>query len=141
MVESHTPRAEVFRPKRPLAIVMGAAGLLWIGVFFYLLQFERVPLETLLSTLFFIVFFAASVTYYARTSIEVDQAGMTYRGMVRTRRLGFDEILRIEVLDGPVTVYAVRARSLRVHFTSFFADHRRLAELLVERAGLSPLRA
>lgn len=140
-MSARTPRSEVFRPRRPLAVVMAAAGLLWVAVLVYLLQFEGVPMETLLSTLFFIAFFAASLTYYARTSIEVDGDGLTYHGMVRTRRLGFDEILRIEVLAGPVIVYAVRARSRRVHFTSFFTDHRRLAELVVERAGLTPLRA
>lgn len=136
-----TPHPEVFRPRRPLAVLMALAGLLWVGVLFYLLQFEQVPLKTLLSTVFFIAFFAASLVYYARTSIEVDGSGLTYHGMVRTRRLDFDEIRKIEVLAGPVTVYAVRSAQFRVHFTSFFTNHRRLAELVVKRAGLSPLRA
>jgi hypothetical protein len=134
-------RPEVFRPRRPLAVVMGLAGLLWLVVLVYLLQFNGVPLKTLLSAVFFVAFFAASVTYYGRTFIEVDGLGLTYRGMVRTRRLGFDEIRKVEVLTGPVIVYSVRSSNRRVNFTSFFSEHRRLAELVVERAGLLPLRA
>lgn len=117
---------------------MGAAGVLWILVLFYLLQFQQVPAKTLLSTLFFIAFFGFSLAYYARTAIFVDAAGLTYRGIVRTQRVTFDDISKLDVLPGPVTVYAVRARAHAIHFTSFFAHHHRLAELLVERARLAP---
>jgi len=48
--------------------------------------------------------------------------------------------LKVDVVPGPVTVYAVRLRGQLVHFTSFFAQHRRLMELLVDRAGLAPVR-
>ena len=50
------------------------------------------------------------------------------------------EVSVIELRPGPVTVYAVRGKGRGMHFTSFFTQHRRLMELLVERAGLSPLR-
>jgi hypothetical protein len=118
---------------------MGAAGLLWIWVLFYLLQFHGVPLKTFVSTGFFIAFFALSLAYYGRTAIFVDSAGFTYRGIVRTRRFAFDDIRKVHVLPGPVTVYSVRARGSGIHFTSFFAHHRQLMELLVEKAGLAPL--
>jgi len=83
---------QVFRPRRSLAAVMAAAGLLWIGVFIYLLQFERVPAKTFFSALFFVVFFGVSLVYYARTAIVVDAQGLTYRGMMRTRRFSFADI-------------------------------------------------
>jgi hypothetical protein len=131
---------QVFRPRRVLAALMGAAGLLWVAVLVYLLSFEGVPLKTFLAVIFFVVFFGVSVMYYARTRIVVDAAGITYRGMVRTRRFSFKEIRKVDVLPGPVIVYAVRdAGGGLVHFTSFFQHHRRLAALLVERAGLRPM--
>lgn len=119
---------------------MGAAGLLWVSVLVYLLSFEGVPLKMFLAVIFFVVFFGVSVMYYARTRIVVDARGLTYRGMVRTRHFSFKEIRKVDVLPGPVIVYAVRdSGGGLVHFTSFFQHHRRLAALLVERAGLRPL--
>jgi hypothetical protein len=139
--EPKAGRQEVFRPHRVLAAIMGAATLLWLGVLLYLLRFDGVPIQTFLSAIFFVLFFGVSVTYYGRTRIVVDAGGITYRGLVRTRRFSFADINKVEVLQGPVTVYAVRGRRGLVHFTSFFSHHRDLARLLVERAGLGPLHA
>ncbi|WNG15734.1 PH domain-containing protein [Cystobacter fuscus] len=132
---------QVFRPHAVLAAVMGIATLLWLGVLLYLLRFDGVPVQTFLSALFFVLFFAVSVTYYGRTRIVVDAGGITYRGMVRTRRFSFSDIRKVDVLPGPVTVYAVRGSRGLVHFTSLFSHHQHLARLLIERAGLSPLHA
>lgn len=132
---------QVFRPRKILTVAMAVAGLLWVAVLVALLRFEDVPLRLHLSALFFVLFFAGSVAYYGRTLIEVDALGMTYRGVVRTLRLRFDEIRKVDVLPGPLTVYAVRGRGRFVHFTSCFAHHRALAALLIERAGLTPQRA
>ncbi|MBM7114929.1 PH domain-containing protein [Archangium primigenium] len=120
---------------------MGAATLLWLGVLLFLLRYDGVPVQTFLSALFFVLFFAVSVTYYGRTRIVVDANGLTYRGMVRTRRFTFDDIRKVDVLPGPLTVYAVRGSRGLMHFTSLFTHHQRLARLLVERAGLTPQRA
>lgn len=136
----HTPAAEqVFRPKRVLAAIMGGAVLLWVTVLLYLFQFEEVPTKTLLSAGFFVVFFLVSLTYYGRSAIFVDSRGVTVRGMLRTQRFSFSDIRKVDVLPGPVIVYAVRVNQRFVHFTSFFQQHRRLMELLVERAGLAPV--
>lgn len=119
---------------------MAGAGILWISVLVYLLMsFDEVPAKTFLAVIFFVVFFSVSLAYYARTRIVVDARGITYRGMVRTRRFSFKEIRKVDVLQGPVTVYAIRTNGGPVNFTSFFQHHRRLAALLVERAGLTPL--
>jgi hypothetical protein len=116
--EPKAGRQEVFRPHRVLAAIMGAATLLWLGVLLYLLRFDGVPIQTFLSAIFFVLFFGVSVTYYGRTRIVVDAGGITYRGLVRTRRFSFADINKVEVLQGPVTVYAVRGRRGLVHFTS-----------------------
>lgn len=118
---------------------MAAAGVLWVTVLVYLLRFDDVPVKTFLAVIFFVVFFAVSLVYYARTRIVVDARGITYRGMVRTRHYSFQDIRKVDVMPGPVTVYAIRDTCGGfVHFTSFFQHHRRLAALLVERAGLRP---
>ena len=132
---------EVFRPRKVLAVLMACAGALWTFVFLYLLTFRDVPLKTLASAGFFVLFFALSLAYYVRTSIEVDAAGITYHGVLATRRFTFADIRKVDVLPGPITVYAVRGPSGWVHFTSFFWRHQRLMELLVQRAGLSPMHA
>ncbi|MBX5480954.1 MAG: PH domain-containing protein [Myxococcaceae bacterium] len=119
---------------------MGLAGAIWVFVFLYLLTFDGVPARTVLSAAFFVVFFALALTYYGRSAIWVDQSGLTFRGMVRTRRLTWAEIRKLDVLPGPVTVYAIRARGMPCHFTSFFRHHKRLANLLIERAGLASAR-
>jgi hypothetical protein len=123
-----------------LAALMAGAWLLWGSVLLYLLQFDGVPAKTFFSAAFFVVFFAISLVYYVRTAIFVDASGITYRGMMRTKRFTFADIRKVDVMPGPVTVYAIRGTNALVHFTSFFAHHRRLMELLVERAGLAPVR-
>jgi len=75
------------------------------------------------------------------SAIFVDGAGLTYRGIMHTEHLSFQDIRNVDVLPGPVTVYAIRGKGHFVHFTSFFKHHRRLMHLLVERAGLSPNRS
>jgi hypothetical protein len=134
-----TATRQVFRPNRLLAAAMAGAGALWLGVFIYLCTFDGVPLSTMLSVLFFIAFFAVSLLYYARSAIVVEGGQLVYRGLVRTLRFGFQDIRKVDVVPGIITVYAIRLPGRFVHFTSLFTQHRRLAQLLVERAGLAPL--
>lgn len=132
---------QIFRPRRVFAIAMALAGALWIGVLVYLSALEGVPWKTYASAAFFAAFFGLAVMYYGRAAILVDQGGVTIRGMVRTYRLAFADIRKLDVLPGPVTVYAIRGSAGRFHhFTSFFRHHKLLANLLVERAGLASAR-
>ena len=131
---------EVFRPLWILPLTMGAAGLLWAGVLIYLLTFDGVPFRTLGAALFFVAFFGLALWYYARSAIVVDAKGLTYRGILRTQWLPWAEIRTVDVMPGPITVYAIRASGSLCHFTSFFRHHRRLATLLVERARMAGAR-
>jgi hypothetical protein len=135
------PRRQVFRPSPVLAVLMAVAGGLWLAVLLYLSTFRGVPLKVLLSAGFFVLFFAVSFVYYARSSIVVEGRQVVYRGMLRTLRFGFHEVRKLDVLPSLITVYAIRLPGRFVHFTSLFPNHRRLAELLVEQAGLAPLPA
>lgn len=137
--DAHAER-QVFRPSPVLAVLMALAGLLWLGVLLYLSTFRGVPLRTLLSALFFVAFFAVAFLYYARSAIVVEGRQLIYRGMVRTRRFRVQDIRKLDVLPSLITVYAIRLPGKLVHFTSLFPHHQRLARLLVEQAGLAPLR-
>lgn len=130
----------VFRPHRLLALLMAGSGVLWAFALGWLLTFNGVPFKLLLGTGLFVGFFALATLYYARTLVAVDRSGVTYRGMMRTRRFIFGEIRRVDVFPGPITIYAIRGPRDFCHFTSFFPGHRSLAELLVQRAGLGPVR-
>ena len=56
------------------------------------------------------------------------------------QRISFEDIKKVDVLPGPIVVYAIRAKGGFVHFTNFFRHHQRLMKLVVDRAGLSPQR-
>ncbi len=127
----------IFRPFVVLPVLMAVAGALWTGVLVYLLTFDGIPTQTLLSAGGFALFFALAVLYYGRSAVVVDETGVTWRGMVSRSRVPWSDIRRMHVLPGPITVYAVRTPRRMWHFTSFFRNHRRLAELLVERANLA----
>src|SRR2546425_3165281 len=122
---------EVFRPRWYFGAVMGVCAAVWLFVLVYLSTFNDVPAKTFASVIFFIVFFAVSVVYYVRTAIFVDTTGVTYRGIVRTQRISFEDIKKVDVLPGPIVVYAIRAKGGLVHFTNFFRHHQRLMKLVV----------
>jgi hypothetical protein len=79
----------------------------------------------------------ASVAYYARTEIIADAQGLTYHGLTRTLRFGYDDIQRVQVVPGIVTLYVVTARAQSFYFSSFFTRHRELAVLVRDRARLT----
>ena len=87
----------------------------------------------------FAAFFIAFSFVYGRTWIAVTPEGIVAATPFRVRPVAFDDILEIVVQDGLAgRVYAVFTRRGLVQFTSLFARHRELFELLQERAGLQP---
>lgn len=136
-VDPKPPKTEIFRPHRLLACVMACAGLLWVAAGGLLLTFEGVEWKTWASVAFFIVFFAVSTWYYARSAIVVEGESLIWRGLWRTRKFGMSEIRKLEILPGIITVYSVRVSEGVMHFTSLFSRHQTLARLLVDRSGLT----
>jgi hypothetical protein len=126
----------IFRPQPVLGVAMAVAAAFWLAVLVFLVKNPIVPTKTYLSTAFFVVLFLSSVFYYARTAILVDGDGLTYRGMVREVRLKFEDIQRLAVLPGLITLYTVHAGGSTFSFSSFFQRHRELVTLLRERAAL-----
>ena len=126
----------VFRPQPLLGVSMAVAAAFWLSVLVFLVQNPIVPAKTFASAAFFVLLFLSSVLYYARTAILVDAEGVTYRGIVRQTRIGFDELLKLSVAPGLITLYTLQARHKSIAFTSFFQRHRELAQLVRERASL-----
>jgi hypothetical membrane protein len=127
----------VFRPQPMLGVSMAVAAAFWLSVLVFLIQHPIVPPHTFISAAFFVLMFLLSVLYYARTAIVVDGAGVTYRGIVRNTRIAFDELQKLSVVPGLITVYTVSGGRKNISFTSIFQRHRELAALVRERAALN----
>lgn len=131
--------ARTFRTRLSLTIAVGAAAVFWAGVFFVLVTAPGVELRAIASAGAFLVFFVVFTLVYVRTSITVTREGIVAESPFRRRPVRFEEIVGIVVQDGlGGRVYAVLTRRGRVEFTSLFAGHRELFQLLLERASLTP---
>ena len=126
----------IFRPQPLLGVAMAVAAAFWLAVLAFLLNNPAVPAKTFVSTGFFVVLFMLSVVYYVRTAIVVERDCLTYRGMVRKVRLKYDEIQKVAVVPGLITLYTVYAGPRTFSFSSFFPRHKELVALLRERAAL-----
>jgi hypothetical protein len=131
--------ARTYKTRLPLRIAVAAAAVFWAGVLAVLLGARHVDPRAILSATAFVAFFVVFTVVYGRTSITVTTDGIVAETPFRRRPVRFDDILEIVVQDGLAgRVYAVLTRRGIVHFTSLFARHRELFELLLDRAELRP---
>ncbi len=127
-----------YRTRLPLRIAVAAAAALWGAVLVALLRLPVADPRSVLGAGAFAAFFAVFTLVYGRTSITVTRDGIVAATALRRRPVPFDDILEIVVLDGLAgRMYAVFTRRGLVRFTSLFARHRELFELLLRRAELS----
>ncbi len=130
--------AQTFRTRLPLRIAVGLAAAFWGAVLVLLVRLPGAEPRSLAGAAAFAAFFLAFTVVYGRTSITVTDEGIVAATPFRRRPVRFDDILRIVVQDGlGGRVYAVVTRRGLVRFTSLFARHRELFELLLERAHLA----
>lgn len=127
---------QVFRPLPVLGVAMAVAAAFWLAVLVFLLQAPSLQVGAAFKASLFALMFVASVAYYSRTAIVVDRTGVSYRGLTRTLHFTFDDIQRLKVVPGLVTLYVVDAGHRAMYFSSFFGRHRELLGLLKERARL-----
>jgi hypothetical protein len=131
--------ARTYRTRLPLRIAVAAAAALWSGVLALLLGAPGVEPRAVVGAGAFVAFFAAFSFVYGRTWIAVTPDGIVAATPFRVRPVAFDEILEIVVQDCLAgRVYAVFTRRGLIRFTSMFARHGELFQLLLERAHLSP---
>src|SRR5512138_1943716 len=134
--------ARTYRTRLPLRIAVAAAACLWGAALAVLARAPGIEPWVAAGAGLFSLFFAAFSVVYGRWSITVTEDGIVAATPFRRRPFRFDDILQIVVQDGlGGRVYAVVTRRGRVHFTSLFARHRELFELLLDRAGLRPMPA
>ncbi len=136
--QSSPAQPEVFRPRvwLRLAALFGIAG--WLFILYCVITFRGSPERAYLGVAFFITLFAVLGVFYNNTSIEVRGDSVLMKGVLSARLVMFSDILRVDVTPGLLqTTYAVRARKGLLSFTSLFANHQRIVELIVERARLA----
>ncbi len=133
--------ARTYRTRLALRLSVMAAAAIWAATLLLLVQYPEVTPRTLLSATAFLVFFVLFSAYYDRLAITVTGDGIVVSRMWRRFAVRFEEILRIEVRVGVAgTIYQVLTRRGLVHFSSLFARHRELFDLLRDKAGLQPCR-
>jgi len=114
-----------------------AADTLWIAVFLALIVMQGATRSAFFSAAFFVALFTACSVFYNRLAFIVSDAGLTVRTLSMERTVAFDDILRVDVLPGPLgTSYAVRTRLGSLTFSSLLAGHQRLCHLIVRKARL-----
>src|SRR5512138_2937021 len=135
-------RARTYRTRLPLRIAVAVAACFWAVVVVLLARAPGIEPRLAVGSALFSLFFAVFSVVYGRWSITVTDDGIVASTPFRQRPFRFEDILQIVVQDGlGGRVYAVVTRRGRVHFTSLFARHRELFELLLDRAELRPLPA
>jgi hypothetical protein len=130
--------ARTFRTRPVLRIAVAVAAVFWAAILAYLLQFPEVTAKTFLSAFAFLAFFVLFSAYYDRLAVTVTPEGILFTGMWRRAAIPFEEIVKVEIWPGPaMTIYDVVTRRGPLHFSSWFAGHRELLGLLVEKARLA----
>jgi hypothetical protein len=128
-----------YRTVLPLRLAVAAAAVFWGAAFAVLVGAPEVDRAVVVGSAAFSAFFAAFTFVYGRTAITVTRDGIVASSPFRRRLVRFEEILQVVVRDGVGgRVYALVTRRGPVHFTSLFARHRELFELILDRAGLRP---
>lgn len=138
-VRGVTGARRTYRTRLPLRIAVVAAAVFWGAACLVLLRAPGTEPRLVLGAAAFVLFFAAFSVVYGRTSITVTPDGIVAATPFRRRPVRFEDILQIVVRDGlGGRVYSVLTRRGPVYFTSLFARHKELFELLLERADLRP---
>ncbi len=131
--------ARTYRAWLPLRLAVGAAAGFWAAALYVLVQVPGTSPALIVGASAFVAFFLAFTLVYGKTSITVTREGIVAATPFRRRPVRFEDILQVVVRDGlGGRVYAVLTRRGPVHFTSLFARHRELFELILERADLRP---
>jgi hypothetical protein len=126
-----------FRTWLPLRLALWSAAGFWGAAFALLVREPGGSAVLVAGSAAFVAFFAASAVAYGRTAIRVTPEGLVASTPFRRRPVRWDDVLRVVVRDGlGGRVYSILTRRGPIHFTSLFARHRELCELILERAGL-----
>ncbi len=130
---------EEFRLHPAIRWVVGGAVYFWALIFLVLLLLPAdIPWHTYVSAVFFIALFTLVLIFYNGLTIVADQYGVTYRGLLSFRNYPYETVLKVDAKPGITGIvnYHVVTRRGMLYFSSFIANHRRLMEIIIDRAGL-----
>jgi hypothetical protein len=120
-------------------MAVGGAAALWSAVFGLIVGAPGAEPHAVAGAGAFVAFFVVFSFVYGRTWIAVTPEGIVAATPFRVQPVPFDEIMEIVVREGVAgRVYAVFTRRGLVRFTSLFARHTELFEVLRDRANLLP---
>jgi len=131
--------ARMFRMRLWLRLVVIAAAASWAAVAAYVIRLAGAGAPAALAALAFVCFFGGFAALYDRVAVTVTPDGFVFRTLFRRVQVRPEEILNVRVVRAiGGTLYAVLTRRGLFRFSSLFAQHRELLELLVQRARLRP---
>jgi len=134
-------RKQTFRTRLSLRLAVLVAAALWALALALVASHPDAERASAVTALGFLVFFMLSIAHYELTRIEVEPDGIVVRGAFRRVHVRYDEIQNLVIHRSIAgTLYAVLTRRGLVRFSSLFGRHRELADLLLDRSGLVPLR-
>lgn len=116
------------------------ALVVWVAVGLYAASLEGIPNHIFASILFFVAFFVVCVTYYSSMAWVVHEYGITYRGATDFCHFDWEEIVQVDNPSHPLGSYSVLTTRGVFVVNSFIGGHETLAETIVARAGLLPIR-
>ena len=121
-----------------LRLSLAAAGLFWAVCFVGMFQARaQVAVSTVWGCLVFALFFFGTWLHHARLRIAVGDDCVWFRGLRRDVRVGFGEILRVNVVPSlMLRLYLVVTRRGVLCFSSHVKGHRELFAILIEKAQL-----
>ncbi len=111
----------------------------WVGLGAYGLYLQALPAKAIVSVGFFVTFFIAFARYYWRMAYVVDTDGVTYRGATDAIHIAWDDIQELRNSDHPLGGYCVETKRGPLVLSHFVHEHKKLADLIVARAGLFPM--
>lgn len=128
---------------RPWWLVRGAvllALLLWVFVAIVAAFTEGMPSHAFASIAFFVLFFVVFVAYYFSMAFVVNEYGVTYRGATEFEHFDWEDIVKVDGSSVPLGGYYVTTTRGGFVLSSFIKGHEALAELIIRRANLVPVR-
>jgi hypothetical protein len=130
-------RARTFRTRLWLRVAVFAAATWWAAVAMYVISLAGAGAPAALGAVAFVLLFGGYAARYERSAVLVTPDAFVFRTLFRRVQVRPEDILNVRVVRAVGgTLYAVFTRRGLFRFTSLFAQHRELLDLLLQRARL-----
>jgi hypothetical protein len=132
----------VFRASWLVRAPVLLALVLWLTVgVIAAFESDGMPAHVFVAIAFFVVFFLIFVAYFFSMTYVVNEYGVVYRGATEFIHVEWDDILQVDNSMVPLGGYYVTTKRGGFPLNAMVRGHQELAELIIARAGLMPLRS